>query len=64
MKRNRLLNQIIIVAITLLVGLFNTLLLRPEDAGTWKNYVGYAFLIIAFVNIIILVFIIRKNRLK
>lgn len=61
MKKNRLVNQIIIVVTTLVVGLFNTLLIRPEDVGTWKNYVGYVFLIIALVNIVILFLIIRKK---
>ncbi len=37
-----------------MVGLMNTVLLRPEDVGTWKNYVGYAFLILAVLNIIYL----------
>jgi predicted neutral ceramidase superfamily lipid hydrolase len=61
MKKNRLVNQIIIVVTTLVVGLFNTLLIRPEDVGTWRNYVGYAFLIIALVNIVIMFLIIRKK---
>ncbi len=64
MKKNRLLNQTIIVAATLIIGLFNTVLLRPEDIGTWKNYVGYGFLVICLVNIVILFFIIRKNNAK
>ena len=64
MKKNRLLNQIIIVATTLFVGLFNTVFIQPEDTGTWKNYVGYAFLVICLVNIVILFFIIRKKSTK
>lgn len=64
MKKNRLRNQIIIVATTLIIGLFNTLFLRPEDIGTWKNYVGYVFLIICLVNIVILLLGIRKKNIK
>ncbi|WP_340111849.1 hypothetical protein [Maribellus mangrovi] len=64
MKKNRLSNQIIIVATTLVVGLFNTVFIRPEDIGTWKNYVGYAFLVICLVNVIILFLIIRKRSIK
>lgn len=61
MKKNRLINQIIIVVTTLIVGLFNTILLRPEDVGTWKNYVGYAFLAICLVNVVILLVILRRK---
>jgi len=34
----------------LIVGLFNTVLIRPEDVGTWKNYTGYIFLVIGIVD--------------
>ena len=64
MKKNRLTNSIIIVVTTLAIGLFNTLFIRPEDAGTWKNVAGYVFLIIALVNILILIFVIRKRNTK
>lgn len=33
-----------------LIGVFNTLLLRPEDTGSWKNQAGWAFLAIAAVD--------------
>jgi len=62
MKKNRLVNQIIIVVTTLVLGLFNTVLLRPEDAGTWKNYAGYAFLLICLVNLVILFLFLRKRN--
>lgn len=62
MKKNRTLSLIIIIVTTLIVGLFNTVLLRPEDVGTWKNYVGYAFLLICLVNVVILLIIPRRKR--
>lgn len=62
MKKNRTLSLIIIIVTTLIVGLFNTVLLRPEDVGTWKNYVGYAFLLICLVNVVILLIILRRKR--
>jgi len=34
----------------IVLGLLNTLLIRPEDIGTWKNYLGYAFLLIGIVD--------------
>jgi len=64
MKKNRLTNLIIIVVTTLAIGLFNTLFIRPEDVGTWKNFAGYVFLIIAMVNIVILILAIRKRNTK
>ena len=52
---------IIIIATTLFVGLMNTVFIRTEDVGSWKNYIGYAFLAIAFVNSI---FFIRSKLTK
>ena len=46
---------ILIFTTTLLVGLMNTVLIRAEDVGSWKNYVGYLFLLIAMINFILLV---------
>ena len=42
----------------------NTLLIKPEDIGTWKNYVGYALLIIALFDIIFLIrrYITKDNK--
>lgn len=39
----------------LIVGIFNTLLIRPEDVGTWKNYIGYGLLIIGIIDAIVLI---------
>ena len=64
MKKNRLRTQVIIVFTTLVVGLLNTVFLRPEDIGTWKNYVGYTFLIICLVNVVILLLMLLKRSIK
>jgi intracellular septation protein A len=40
-----------------IIGLLNTVFIRPEDIGTWKNYLGYGFLLIAVIDIF---FIIKK----
>ncbi len=45
----------------LIIGLMNTVLIRPEDVGSWKNYLGYLFLLIAVVNSF---FLVRKFLLK
>ena len=34
----------------IIVGLMNTVFIKPEDIGTWKNYVGYGFLLLAVVD--------------
>jgi hypothetical protein len=47
-----------------IVGLINTLLIRPEDIGSWKNYVGYVFLIISSANLIWLFVILYKKKFK
>ena len=43
-----------------IVGLFNTVFIQPEDIGTWKNYLGYGLLILALIDVILLI----KNRNK
>jgi hypothetical protein len=39
----------------LIVGIFNTVLIRSEDLGTWKNYLGYALLIIGIIDAFFLI---------
>ena len=60
--RTKKINYAIIIVTTLIVGLFNTLLLKPEDVGTWKNYAGYAFLVICVVNIGIFLRMLLKKK--
>ena len=44
----------------LIVGVFNTVLIRPEDSGSWKNYLGYLFL--ALVVFEIATYFVKKNK--
>lgn len=62
--RNKKINYLIIIITTLIIGLFNTLFIRPEDVGTWKNYVGYVFLVICAFNIGIFIYKLRKKSKK
>jgi hypothetical protein len=39
----------------IIIGLMNTVFIRPEDIGTWKNYVGYGFLLVAVVDAFFLI---------
>ena len=43
-----------------IIGLMNTVFIRPEDIGSWKNYVGYLFLLLAVIDTALLI----KNALK
>ena len=38
------------VLLFIIVGLFNTVLIQPEDVGTWKNYLGYALLVVGVID--------------
>jgi hypothetical protein len=50
-------------ALFIIVGLFNTVLIRPDDVGTWKNYLGYALLLIGIIDAFFIVKkSIRKNK--
>jgi len=37
-----------------IIGLMNTVWIRPEDVGSWKNFVGWAILAIAVVDTVLL----------
>lgn len=45
-----------------LVGVMNTFLIKPEEIGTWKNYIGYIFLILAISDILILITKIKNEK--
>ena len=36
--------------LAIIIGLMNTVFIKHEDVGTWRNYVGYGFLLLAIVN--------------
>lgn len=52
---------IIRTATFIIVGLMNTAFIRLEDIGSWKNYVGYLFLIFAVVDTFFLIKNYRKQ---
>lgn len=58
--------QIIRTILFIIIGLFNTVLIRPEDIGSWKNYLGYTFLVIALFDTVSVVrkLIKRKSETK
>lgn len=47
-----------------IIGLLNTVFIRPEDIGTLKNYFGYGILLLAIVDIFFLVkqYLKRNNK--
>ena len=60
------LNAILFYFMLSIVGIFNTILIRSEDIGSWKNYAGWIMLIIAAADTIMVVrkFIRGKNAEK
>lgn len=45
-----------------IVGLMNTLFLRAEDVGGWKNYIGWLLLAIAVVDSVVIYFQWKKKK--
>ena len=43
------------LATLLVVGILNTVFIRPENIGTWRNYIGYACLVVAAAYAVILI---------
>jgi len=52
MKSNPIWRNIIIITGPLTIGIMNTLLLKKEDIGTWKNYLGILILMLGIMNLI------------
>ncbi|MCA9741650.1 MAG: hypothetical protein H6695_01445 [Deferribacteres bacterium] len=46
----------------IIIGLMNTVFIRPEDVGSWKNDVGIGLLILAAIQIVYLFVALRKRR--
>jgi len=56
MKKNNWNWAVIIrLATLIIVGILNTALIRPENIGTWRNYIGYGCLVIAAIYVVILI---------
>lgn len=47
-----------------IIGLMNTIFAKPEDIGSYKNYLGMLFLVIAAVDALVLIFNFKKRYLK
>lgn len=45
-----------------IVGLMNTVLIRPEDVGTWKNYVGFFLIGLAIADSILIIINLIKTK--
>lgn len=47
------------------IGLLNTVLLQPEDAGTWKEYAGLLFLLLAVIDTIyVLTLVLQQPKIE
>ena len=60
-KRNWTILNIIIFTV---IGLMNTVFLKPADVGTWKNYVGYGFLLIAIIELTYYLLILKRRKIE
>ena len=47
--------KIIRTILFLVVGLMNTILIKPEDIGSFKNYLGYSLLILGIIDAFFLI---------
>jgi hypothetical protein len=47
--------HIIRTAIFYLIGLMNTAFIKTENIGSWENYLGYAILILAVIDTIVII---------
>lgn len=45
----------------LFVGLMNTVFIKPEDAGTISNYIGYLLLVLGVIDLGVILFQLRKK---
>ena len=46
----------------ILVGLMNTVWIKPEDIGSWKNYLGYFLLLLAILEVIFILLHFTKQK--
>ena len=44
------------------IGLMNTILIKPENIGSWENYLGYLILILAVVDTIVIIRKYLRNK--
>jgi len=47
--------KIVRILLFIVIGAMNTVFIKPEDIGTWKNYLGYFVLLIAAAEILFLI---------
>ena len=68
MKNNKVskkkIQAVVRILTAIVIGLMNTVFIRPEDVGSWENYVGYLFLIIAAIDLFYLLLMSFKQSKK
>lgn len=65
MKKSKLFWRISRTLLFLFIGLNYTILLKTEAVGSWRNYLGYVFLIIALIDTVLLIkYFINKRKLN
>lgn len=54
-KKKNISWNVIRTMLFLIIGLMNMVFVKPEDVGTWKNYLGYGLLIFALSDAFFLI---------
>ena len=62
MTKAKLYWPIIRTIIFIILGLMNTVFIKPEDIGTLKNYIGYAFLVLAVIGVLQVLNQLKKSK--
>jgi hypothetical protein len=50
------------LATLLVLGFLNTVFIKPENIGTWRNYIGYGCLVVAAIYAVVLIIKRIKGR--
>ena len=46
------------------IGLMNTILAKPEDIGTWKNYIGCTLILTAIIDLLLMLTKFKNGKMK
>jgi hypothetical protein len=52
MKNKKIIHIVVRFVAFTAVGLLYTVFIKAEDIGTWRNYLGYACLFLALINLV------------
>lgn len=62
MKNNRFWRFVTLIIAPITIGVANIILVKPEEGGAWKSYLGYALLLMGLVNLVLFVISLQKPQ--